>query len=232
LPASLAGLVLTLASLASRRSRRIVRPIASPEETPAMARARPVPPTFVDALWPAVGKSRALRAVLLALVGSALLTVSAKVQVPFYPVPMTLQTLVVLLLGLALGWRLAFATVLLYLAQGAVGLPVFAGTPEKGIGLAYLLGPTGGYLIGFAFAAAVAGWIAGHRRDLLALVAAVLAGTATIYVFGLPWLATLVGVQQAVVLGLVPFLLGDLVKAALAVALGIAGGELVRRLQS
>jgi biotin transport system substrate-specific component len=197
-----------------------------------MARARPAPSTIVDALWPASGLSRAARAVLLALLGSALLTVSAKVQVPFYPVPMTLQTLVVLLLGLALGWRLAFATVLLYLAEGAIGLPVFAGTPEKGIGLAYMLGPTGGYLIGFAFAAAVSGWIAGHRRDLLALIGAVLAGTATIYLFGLPWLANIVGFQQAVALGLMPFLLGDLVKAALAVALGTAGGELVRRLQA
>ena len=197
-----------------------------------MARARPAPPTIVDALWPASGASRALRAVLLALLGSALLTVSAKIQVPFYPVPMTLQTLVVLLLGLALGWRLAFATVLLYLAQGAIGLPVFAGTPEKGIGLAYMLGPTGGYLLGFALAAAVTGWIAGRRRDLLALVGAVLAGTATIWVCGVLWLASLVGFQQALALGLVPFLLGDLVKAALAVALGIAGGELVRRLQT
>jgi biotin transport system substrate-specific component len=197
-----------------------------------MARARPAPPTIVDALWPASGTSRTLRAVLLVLLGSALLIVSAKVQVPFYPVPMTLQTLVVLLLGLALGWRLAFATVLLYLAQGAIGLPVFAGTPEKGIGLAYMLGPTGGYLVGFALAAAVTGWIAGHRRDFLALVAAALAGTATIWICGLLWLATLVGFQQAIALGLVPFLLGDLVKAALAVALGIAGGELVRRLQT
>jgi biotin transport system substrate-specific component len=197
-----------------------------------MARARPAPSTIVDALWPASGTSRALRAALLALLGSALLTVSAKVQVPFYPVPMTLQTLVVLLLGLALGWRLAFATVLLYLAQGAIGLPVFAGTPEKGIGLAYMLGPTGGYLVGFALAAAVTGWIAGHRRDFLVLVAAALAGTATIWICGLLWLATLVGFQQAIALGLVPFLLGDLVKAALAVALGIAGGELVRRLQT
>ena len=194
--------------------------------------ARAASTTLADALWPADDTNQLTRGVVLTLLGAALLMASAKVQVPFYPVPMTLQTLVVLLLGLALGWRLAFATVLLYLAQGAVGLPVFAGTPEKGIGLAYLLGPTGGYLVGFAFAAAVTGWIAGHRRDLLALLAAVLAGTATIYVFGLPWLATLVGVQQAVVLGLVPFLLGDLVKAALAVALGIAGGELVRRLQS
>jgi biotin transport system substrate-specific component len=197
-----------------------------------MARARPAPPTIVDAVWPASGLSRTLRAVLLALLGSALLTLSAKVQVPFYPVPMTLQTLVVLLLGLALGWRLAIATVVLYLAEGAIGLPVFAGTPEKGIGLAYMLGATGGYLVGFAFAAGIAGLIAGHRRDLLALIAAALAGTATIYVFGLLWLATLVGFQQAVALGLVPFLLGDVVKAALAVALGTAGGELVRRLQS
>ena len=98
-------------------------------------------PTLADRLWPAAG-NRVLRSVLLALAGSLLLWASAKVQVPFYPVPMTLQTAVVLLIGVAYGWRLGAATVLLYLAEGAVGLPVFAGTPERGIGLAYMVGPS------------------------------------------------------------------------------------------
>src|SRR5947209_549651 len=105
-------------------------------------------PTLIAALWPA-GASAGLRFAVLAGLGSLALTLSAKLQVPFYPVPMTMQSLVVLLIGLGFGWRLGTATVLLYLAEGLAGLPVFAGTPEKGIGLAYMMGPTGGYLAGF-----------------------------------------------------------------------------------
>ncbi|MBT7506665.1 MAG: biotin transporter BioY, partial [Rhodospirillales bacterium] len=94
-----------------------------------------------------------MRATVLAVAGSALLAISAKIQIPFYPVPMTMTTFMVLLLGMSLGWRLAAATILLYLAEGAAGMPVFAGTPEKGIGLAYMMGGTGGYLIGYLLAA-------------------------------------------------------------------------------
>ena len=130
-----------------------------------MATAHQAPITFADLLWPARGASRPLRALLLALLGSALLTISAKLEVPFYPVPMTMQTLVVLLLGMAYGARLGAATVLLYLAEGAVGLPVFAGTPERGIGIAYMMGPTGGYLVGFVLSAAITGWLTERRRD-------------------------------------------------------------------
>ena len=111
---------------------------------------------------------KALRAVALAVLGSLLLWASAKIQVPFYPVPMTFQTAVVFLIGLAYGWRLAVATLLLYLAQGAMGLPVFAGTPEKGIGLPYMVGPTGGYLAGFVAAAAITGWVGERSRHWLA----------------------------------------------------------------
>jgi biotin transport system substrate-specific component len=167
--------------------------------------------------------------VILVLLGTGLLTLSAKIQVPFYPVPMTLQTLVVLLLGLAYGSVLGAATVLAYLAEGALGLPVFAGTPEKGLGLAYMLGPTGGYLLGFALAAGVAGWIAEHRPGLPCLVSAVAAGTIAIYVPGLLWLATFVGIEQAIAVGLVPFVWADLAKGALAVALGTAGWALLRK---
>ena len=185
--------------------------------------------SFVDALWPAQGAGRLVRAVLLALVGSALLTLSAKLQVPFYPVPMTMQTLVALLIGLAYGFPLGFATVLLYLAEGAAGLPVFAGTPEKGIGLAYMAGPTGGYLVGFALAAAITGWIAERRRDIGALALAVIAGSIAIYLPGVLWLARFVGFEQALGLGLAPFLLGDILKAVLALALALAGADMVRR---
>ena len=185
--------------------------------------------SFVDALWPVRGGSRLLRAAVLALLGSALLTLSAKVQVPFYPVPMTMQTLVVLLIGMAFGARLGVATVTLYLAEGAVGLPVFAGTPEKGIGLAYMMGPTGGYLLGFALAAAIAGWIVERRRDAAGLALAVIAGSIAIYAPGVLWLASLVGFGKAFELGLVPFLWGDLLKAGLAFALALGGAAMARR---
>lgn len=184
--------------------------------------------TLADLLWPMEGMHRALRALLLAALGSALLTLSAKVQVPFHPVPMTLQTLVVLLIGMTFGARLGAAVVLLYLAEGAAGLPVFAGTPARGLGLAYMVGPTGGYLLGFALAAAIAGWIVERRRDLAGLVVAVVAGFAAIYLPGLLWLASFVGPSQALALGLAPFVLGDLVKAGLAVALGLAGAAMMR----
>lgn len=135
-----------------------------------MAIAHQAPITFADLLWPARGAAPPLRVLLLALLGSVLLTISAKIEVPFYPVPMTMQTLVVLLLGMAYGARLGAATVLLYLAEGAVGLPVFAGTPERGIGIAYMMGPTGGYLAGFVLSAAITGWLTERRRDWPALL--------------------------------------------------------------
>ena len=149
-----------------------------------------------------------------------MLTASAKVQVPFYPVPMTLQTLVVLLIGIAFGWRMGSATVLAYLAQGALGFPVFAGTPEKGLGLLYMAGPTGGYLLGFALAAATTGWLAerGLDRSAIGTAFAMAAGNVVIYVCGLVWLSSFVGMEKAVDFGLVPFLLGDLMKIALATA--------------
>lgn len=186
--------------------------------------------TLADAAWPAAGPTPAVvRATALALVGSLLLTVSAKVQVPFWPVPMTLQPMVVLLLGIAYGPRLAVATVLLYLAEGAIGLPVFAGTPEKGIGLAYMVGPTGGYLAGFVAAAAIAGVTAERSRGVLATALGVALATAAIYVLGAGWLATFVGPGKALALGVVPFLLGDLVKLCLATALAEAGLARLRR---
>jgi biotin transport system substrate-specific component len=160
------------------------------------------------------------RTLFLVLAGSMVLTLSAKVQVPFYPVPMTLQTLVVLLIGVAFGWRMGVATVLAYLAQGAMGLPVFAGTPEKGLGLLYMAGPTGGYLVGFALAAAVTGWLAerGLDRTVIGTAVAMIAGTVVIYACGLVWLSNFVGIEKAVAFGMTPFLFGDLVKVALATA--------------
>jgi biotin transport system substrate-specific component len=194
-----------------------------------MAQADGLTISFVDALWPVRGGGRLLRAAVLAVLGSALLTLSAKIQVPFYPVPMTMQTLVVLLIGLAFGARLGVATVALYLAEGAAGLPVFAGTPEKGIGLAYMIGPTGGYLLGFVCAAAVAGWLVERRRDAAGLALTVVAGSIAIYAPGVLWLASFVGFGKALELGLAPFLWGDLLKAGLAFALALGGAAMVRR---
>jgi biotin transport system substrate-specific component len=180
-------------------------------------------PTLIDALWPA--RNAWLRNLLLAAGGSLLLTLSAKVNVPFYPVPMTMQTFAVLAIGAAFGWRLGTATVLFYLAQGAMGLPVFAGTPEKGIGLAYMVGPTGGYLVGFAVAAAVTGWLAerGWDRGFLWLTVAMFIGHAIIFAYGIAWLASGIGLERAWALGVAPFYLATLFKTLLAAACIHAG---------
>jgi biotin transport system substrate-specific component len=118
------------------------------------------------------------------------------------------------------GSRLGAATVGLYLLQGALGLPVFAGTPEKGIGLAYMMGPTGGYLVGFLLAAAVVGWLAerGWDRTLSLAVVAMVIGTILLFVPGILWLAALIGLSKAVAAGVTPFLLASVVKLALAAA--------------
>jgi biotin transport system substrate-specific component len=161
--------------------------------------------------------------------GSLALWASAKLQVPFYPVPMTFQSLVVLAIGMAFGWRLGAATVALYLVEGAVGLPVFAGTPERGIGLAYMIGPTGGYLLGYLLAATLVGWLSdrGWGRSVWSAGAAMLLGTAAIYLPGLLWLGSVVGWDKPVLaLGLLPFLLGD----ALKIAIGSLGAPAVLRL--
>lgn len=163
-------------------------------------------------------EARLLQQIVLVLAGTALLTLSARLQVPFLPVPMTFQTLVVLVLAAAVGWRLAGATLLAYLAQGASGLPVFAGTPAQGLGLAYMAGPTGGYLAGMLLAALLVGWLAerGWGRTWLSAGAAMLLGTLAIYGPGLLWLGTLLGWDRPILAwGLLPFLPADLLKLAL-----------------
>ena len=180
----------------------------------------PVNQTLAEALWPA-HESRLTRSVVLVLLGTLLVTAAAKIQVPFYPVPMTMQTLAVLLIGACYGWRLGGVTLLLYLAEGAAGLPVFTGTPEKGIGIAYMLGPTGGYLIGFVLAAVACGWLAerGWGRKVSTTLLMLLIGNAVLYAPGLIWLGTLLGWDKPILAwGLYPFLLGDALKLALATA--------------
>ncbi len=168
----------------------------------------------------------------LAFAGTLVLWASAKLQVPFYPVPITLQTLVVLGLGMAVGWRLAGATLALYLVEGLLGLPVFAGTPEKGIGLAYMMGPTGGYLAGYLVASVLVGWLAerGWGRNVVSTIGAMVLGNAVIYALGVAWLGTLMGWDKPVLeWGLYPFLLGDLFKIGLAAALLPAAWRLTGR---
>ena len=178
-------------------------------------------PTLLDKLIPVREGGKLLRSILLALSGTLALTISAKIQIPFYPVPLTMTTFVVLSLGMAFGWRLAGATLILYLLEGAGGLPVFAGTPEKGIGLAYMMGGTGGYLIGFVLAAVTCGWLAerGWDRGVISTICAMLIGNALIYIPGLLWLGALYGWDKPILeWGLTPFILGDLTKVALAAA--------------
>lgn len=174
--------------------------------------------TIVATLWAASAESR-LRQLGLAFAGTIIIALSSKFQIPFYPVPMTMQTFAVISLGLVFGWRLGLATVLLYLAEGAVGLPVFAGTPEKGIGLAYMLSGTGGYLLGYALAAALAGYLAerGWTRSIAMTMAAAFLASAAIYAPGLLWLGSLYGWDKPILeWGLYPFVYGDMMKIALA----------------
>lgn len=174
--------------------------------------------TLIQTLWPS-REHQLLQNVLLMLAGTLALTVSAKLQVPFYPVPMTMQTFVVLVIGMAYGWRLGGLTVLLYLAQGALGWPVFANTPERGVGLVYMMGPTAGYLLGFLLASMLVGWLAdrGWDRSLPRAALAMLAGHVVIFALGLAWLGTLLGYGAPLFEeGLEPFLLAALFKLALA----------------
>ena len=171
--------------------------------------------------WPAARGSLG-RHLLLALFSSLMLWASAKVQVPFWPVPMTMQTAVVLIVGAFYGPQLGAAAIGLYLAEGAAGLPVFSGTPERGLGLAYMVGPTGGYLVGFVLAAAFVGWGLARTRRPLAILGLMVAGTIAIEAVGVAWLAALIGPGKAVRLGLLPFVVGDALKAVLATAVTVA----------
>ena len=178
------------------------------------------PNTLVQTVW--VTEDPLVRNVTLAVVGSLALWVSAKISIPFWPVPLTMQTLVVLMIGMAFGSRLGAATVLLYLAEGAAGIPVFSGTPEKGVGLAYMMGTTGGYLFGFVLAAGVVGLLAerGWDRNPFTTATAMFVGNVIIYIPGLLWLGATVGWDQPVLAwGLTPFLAGDALKLALAAML-------------
>lgn len=165
-------------------------------------------------LWPS---NSMLRNIVLALLGSVAIALSAKIQIPFWPVPMTMQSFVILLIGVAYGARLAGATVGLYLLEGALGIPVFAGA---GAGLAYMSGPTGGYLVGFLIAATLVGWLAerGWDRTVLRATAAMALGHVLLFVPGVLWLSVLFGFNKAIQVGLLPFMGATVFKTVLGVA--------------
>ena len=161
-------------------------------------------------------QSKLLKYVFLALIGSIILAVSSKIKIPFYPVPMTMQTLVVLIIGIGFGWKLGLATVSLYLFEGIIGLPVFSGTPEKGIGLIYFTGPTMGYLIGFLVAVYISGKFS-YDNNLVKNFLKLMLATSFIYILGMSWLGSLIGWDKPIFqLGAQPFLLAELFKILIA----------------
>jgi biotin transport system substrate-specific component len=180
---------------------------------------------------PREGAARLQAYIVLALAGSVLLWISAKTQVPFYPVPMTLQTLAIMVIAATYGFRLGLVTILVYLAEGAFGLPVFSATPERGIGLAYMMGPTAGYLIGFVVATGLVGWFAerGAGRSALNLFVVMAVAAASILALGFAYLSVFVGAEAAFTAGVVPFVLGDAVKVAIAALLVPAAARLLKR---
>ena len=156
--------------------------------------------------------NKIIKNIIIALLGTILLTISAKIKIPFYPVPMTMQTFVVLFLGISFGYKLAVATVTLYLIEGIIGLPVFSNSPEKGVGIVYFTGPTMGYLIGFLFATFLAGYF-NFKNNFLLIFIKLIISVSTIYILGLLWLGTLIGWDKPVFdLGASPFLLAELCK--------------------
>lgn len=185
-----------------------------------MALATTLRPLVSFAL-PEKGINRLGMQIILAVAGTLLLTLSAKTKVVLGPVDMSLQTLAIFVIAAAFGMRLGVATLLLYMAEGAAGLPVFQSTPEKGIGLAYMMGPTGGYLAGFVVMAAIVGWAAdrGWDRNPFKLFGAVIAADIVMLAMGFAWLAALIGVEASWNFGVMPFLVPDLIKAGLAAAI-------------
>ncbi len=161
-------------------------------------------------------QSKLIKNLFIALIGTVLLAISSKIKIPFYPVPMTMQTLIVLIIGVGFGWKLGVATITLYLFEGIIGLPVFSGTPEKGIGLVYFTGPTMGYLIGFLVAAFLAGKF-NFDNNLIKNFFKLTFATSFIYILGMLWLGALIGWDKPIFkLGAKPFLLAELFKILLA----------------
>ena len=161
-------------------------------------------------------QSKLIKYVFLALIGSIALAISSKIKIPFYPVPMTMQTFIVLVIGIGFGWKLGLATVSLYLFEGIIGLPVFSGTPEKGMGLVYFTGPTMGYLLGFLIAVFISGKFI-YDENLLKNFLKLFLATSFIYILGMIWLGNLIGWEKPIFqLGAQPFLIAELFKILIA----------------
>jgi len=183
--------------------------------------------------------NRTVQEVVLVLAGTALIAIAAKIEIPFYPVPMTLQTLAIMLIAASYGFRLGTLTVIAYLGEGLLGLPVFAGTPPAVAGPLYFLGPTGGYLAGFVVLAMIVGYSAdrGWDRSVVRLYGAILAGQVVLFVLGFAWLAffaqlssgaTGLGIEKAFAGGVTPFIWAGLLKGALAAFLVPAAWSLIK----
>jgi len=159
--------------------------------------------------------SKIIKYFLIIVLGSMLLTISSKIKIPFYPVPMTMQTFVVLLLGISFGYKLAVMTVGFYLLEGILGLPVFSNSPEKGLGLVYFTGPTMGYLIGFLFASFFAGYLS-FKTNIFFIFLKLIFSVSIIYILGALWLGILIGWDKPILqLGVTPFLLAEFFKILL-----------------
>ena len=176
-----------------------------------------------------ISSNQLIKKIFLVFIGSILLAISSKIKIPFYPVPMTMQTFVVVLIGMLYGWKLGVFTVALYLFEGAIGLPVFAGTPEKGIGLIYFTGPTMGYLMGFLLAVFISGYfypkIKTSEQNVENLFGKLIisvkffmlfvASMLSIYILGIIWLSNFVGWEKVLVLGVYPFVLAEMFKISI-----------------
>ena len=161
-------------------------------------------------------QTKILKYIFIALIGSIILAISSKIRIPFYPVPMTMQTLVVLIIGIAFGWKLGIATITLYLFEGIIGLPVFSGSPEKGIGLVYFTGPTMGYLLGFLPAVYFSGKFF-YDKNIIKTFFKLFFATSLIYILGMAWLGSLIGWDKPIFqLGAQPFLLAEILKILIA----------------
>ena len=187
--------------------------------------------TLAELALPKDGALRLAGQLGLVVAGTLVLTIASKAKVPLGIVDLNLGTLAVMGLGVAFGWRLALATLALYMAEGALGLPVFQSTPEKGIGLAYMMGPTGGFLAGYVVLGVIAGWAAdrGLDRGVFRMAGVLLAANAVMMAMGYAWLSTLIGAEKAWLFGVAPFIQAELIKVALVATAGSAVWSLLRR---
>jgi biotin transport system substrate-specific component len=166
-----------------------------------------------------IKQSKIIKHLFIAILGTIFLAISSKIKIPFYPVPMTMQTLVVLVIGVGFGWKLGVTTISLYLFEGIIGLPVFSGTPEKGVGILYFVGPTMGYLLGFLFAAYIAGKF-NYNNNLIKNFLKLVFATSFIYLLGVTWLGVLIGWEKPIFkIGVHPFLLAEIFKILLVTVL-------------